>query len=247
MPIVCEPGLSYTAFVDHCVPPQTTAEDFRQKKFTELGDFYNNAFDYKIKKTEAGIKAALNRQGSIVLGDKTCPLSLEKVLGLEKDSPALPFVYQFSNHSLTPYSYMLIIEFTFALPGIAADSATLLCKKEKYRTLSGGLLTLSDVSQWYLSDPDSGVGIQCTLQKPIDLWCYPVAAETEGAKPEAITIALAAPVALEGSSVWSIMGKLQFKRVGLSKKIIAAARYGFCCPVRFTTSRRFPFAKKLRA
>jgi hypothetical protein len=219
LPIVIEPGLSHTAFIDHIVPTDTGAEEFRARRFTELGDFVGGAFEYKIKKTDSGIKAALNRQGSLVQGDKTCPLSMEKVLGLEKEYPTLPFVYQLSNHSLTPYVFRLAIEITFSLPGIADNTAFLLYKKEKIAGLGGQLVSLPQVTEWHLADPACGVRIHCSLQKPMDLWCFPsVALSEDGAPREGVTIVLSAPVSLDGSGFWSCMGKLQFKRQALAKK-----------------------------
>jgi hypothetical protein len=221
LPIVIEPGLSHTAFIDHCVPLDTDAEEFRAKRFTELGDFVGGTFEYKIKKTDSGIKAALTRQGSLVQGDKTCPLSMEKVLGLEKEYPTVPFVYQLSNHSLTPYSFRLAIEITFSLPGVADNTAFLLHKKEKLAGLGGQLVSLPLISEFHLADPAIGVRIHCTLQKPMDLWCFPaVAIREEGAPHEGVTLVLSAPVTVDGSGVWSCMGKLQFKRLALSGKRI---------------------------
>jgi hypothetical protein len=219
LPMVIEPGLSHTAFIDHFVPFDTTAEEFRARRFTELGDFVGGAFEYKIKKTDSGIKAALNRQGSVIQGEKTCPLTMEKVLGLEKEHPTLPFVYQLSNHSLTPYAFRLAFEITFSLPGVADNTAFLLHKKEKLAGLGGQLLSLSQVSEFHLADPACGVRIHCNLQKPMDLWCFPaVAIREEEAPHEGVTIVLSAPVNINGSDVWSCMGKLQFKRLALSGK-----------------------------
>jgi 4-alpha-glucanotransferase len=219
LPMVIEPGLSHTAFIDHFVPLDTTVEELRAKRLTELGDFVAGAFEYKIKKTDSGIKAALNRQGSVVQGEKTCPLSMEKVLGLEKDHPALSYAYQLSNHSLTPYAFRLAIEITFSLPGVADNTAFLLHKKEKLAGLGGQLVSLPQVSEFHLADPVCGVRIHCSLQKPMDLWCFPaVAIREEGAPHEGVTIVLSSPVTIDGSDVWSCMGKIQFKRLALSEK-----------------------------
>jgi hypothetical protein len=221
LPMVIEPGLSHTSFIDHFIPDDTGAEEFRKKRFTELGDFVGGSFEYKIKKTDSGIKAALTRQGSLVQGDKTCPLAMEKVLGLEKEHPTLPFVYQLSNHSLTPYAFRLAVEITFSLPGIADNTAFLLHKKEKIAGLGGQSLSLPQVSEFHLADPACGVRIVCSLQKPMDLWCFPaVALSEEGAPHEGVTIVLSSSVKIDGSDVWGCMGKFQFKRQALAGKRI---------------------------
>ena len=219
LPMVIEPGLSYTLFVDRFVDAATQADQYRSRNAAELGDFYSGAYDYKIKKTDASIKASLYRQGSLLQGDKNCPLSMEKVLGLEKDQPALPFVYQITNNSLTPYLFRIAVELTFSLPGIADNTAYLMYGKEKRAALKDGLAELSQVSQWLLCDPACGVMIHCTLQKPVDVWCFPaVPPGVDPQQAEAITLVLTAPVTLDGSGMWSLLGKLRFRRMALTRK-----------------------------
>jgi hypothetical protein len=219
LPMVIESGLSYTMFVDHLVDTATQASQFRAKTAAELGDFYCGAYDYKIKKTADGIKASLHRQGSLVQGDKNCPLSMEKMLGLEKDHPAIPFVYQITNNSLTPYLFRLAVELTISLPGIATDSAYLLNNRQKIMELRTGLVELPQVTQWVVADPSCGVMVVCSLQKPVDVWCYPaVPPGVDPQQAEALTIVITAPITLDGSGMWSLLGKLQFKRVALAGK-----------------------------
>jgi hypothetical protein len=219
LPMVIEPGLSYTMFVDHLVDSATQAAQFRAKSAAELGDFYTGAYEYKIKKTDDSIKASLQRQGSLLLGDRNCPLSVEKMLGLEKDQPALQFVYQITNNSLTPYAFRLAVELTFSFPGIAANTAYLLDKKKKITGLKDGLVELSQATQWLIGDPACGVMVLFSLQKPVDVWCFPaVPPGVDPQQAEAVTLVLTAPLTLDGSGVWSLLGKLQFKRQALAEK-----------------------------
>ena len=221
LPMVIEPGLSYTMFVDHLVDTATQAAQFRAKNAAELGDFYSGAYEYKIKKTDTSVKASLHRQGSLLLGDRNCPLSIEKMLGLEKDQPALPFVYQITNNSLTPYMFRLAVELTFSFPGIGTNTAYLLDKKRKITGLRDGLVELPQATQWLIGDPSCGVMVLCTLQKPVDVWCFPaVPPGVDPQQAEAVTLVLTAPITLDGSGVWSLMGKLQFKRQALAEKHI---------------------------
>ncbi len=173
LPMVIEPGLSYTMFADHLVDTAAQAEQFRAKNVTELGDFYSGAYEYKIKKTHDSIKASLHRQGSVLLGDKTCPLAMEKMFGLEKDRPIVPFAYQLTNNSLTPYTFRLAIEFTFSLPGVAGNTAFILKDKKKITGLKDGIVELSQVTEVLMGDPACGVMVVIALQKAADVWCYP--------------------------------------------------------------------------
>ena len=189
------------------------------KLYTERGDFYFGGFEYRIKKTETGIKAALSRQGTLLQGDKNCPLSMEKVFGLEKDRPTLPFVYQLTNHSLTPYDFRLAVELTFSLPGLSGGTALLMLGKTKHGNPGAGPLEFSGVTEWRLADPSCGIMIHCMLQKPVDLWCFPAAPQDGGDNAaEAVTMVMSSPVAIEGSAVWTLMGKLEFKRHALVRR-----------------------------
>ena len=107
------------------------------------------------------------------------------------------------------------------MPGVADNTAFLLYKRDKLAGLGGQLVSLPQVSEFHLADPVVGVRIHCTLQKPMDLWCFPaVAIREEGAPHEGVTLVLSAPVTIDGSGVWSCMGKLHFKRQALAGKRI---------------------------
>jgi hypothetical protein len=219
LPMFLEPGLSYTAFVDHFTDLSATPLQYRTKTITELGDFFCGAYDYKIKKTETSVKASLTRRGSLAQGDKNCPLSVEKVLGLEKDQPTLSFVYQIKNNSLTPYLFRLGIELTFSLPGVATGAAYLMHGRHKRTPVKDSPIELSQVSEWLLGDPTCGVMIHCTMQKVMDVWCHPaVPPGVDPCQAEAFTMVLTTPVTLEGNGMWSLIGKLQFKRQALARK-----------------------------
>jgi hypothetical protein len=61
--------------------------------------------------------------------------------------------------------------------------------------------------------------VVCSLQKPVDVWCYPaVPPGVDPQQAEAVTIVITAPITLDGSGMWSLLGKLQFKRVALAGK-----------------------------
>ena len=135
LPMVIEPGLSYTMFVDRMVDTATQAEQYRAKARPSSAISSAARTSTRSRRRATASRPSLHRQGSLVQAGRNCPLSMEKMLGLEKDRPALSFVYQITNNSLTPYSFRLAVELTVSLPGIAADKAYLLNKKERLRGL----------------------------------------------------------------------------------------------------------------
>jgi hypothetical protein len=219
LPMIIEPPRSKTAFMDHCMPLETGIDGFMSGAFAEWGDFVSGDFTYKIKKTASGIKTALGRNGSLVQGDKSCPLSMEKVLGLEKDLPVITFVYQLSNHSLTPYAFKFAVEMSFALPGIGGDKARIIQGKNIYTDFDKRPFSMDGVNQWSLDDLQSGVRIAFSTQKPVDVWCIPVA--SPDGSPEsshAVTLVMTLPVALDGSKSWSFMGNVILKKLRGQRK-----------------------------
>jgi hypothetical protein len=214
LPMIIEPSQSRTAFIDHCMPEETGIDGFICNSFTELGDFFSGDFTYKVKKTPTGVKAALNRNGSLMQGEKNCPLNLEKVFGLEKDYPIISFVYQFSNHSLTSYAFKFAVEMTFELPGIGSDKAHVFQGKNVYGDIDKKPFSMNAITGWNLDDLESGTRLGFSLQKAVDVWCFPTAAQ-EGSHdgPHAVTMIITTPVTIEGSKAWSLMGSIVLKKL----------------------------------
>jgi Glycosyl hydrolase family 57./Domain of unknown function (DUF1926). len=219
LPMIIEPPQSRTAFIDHCMPANAGIDEFLFNTFTELGDFFSGDFTYKVKKTPTGIKAALNRNGSLMQGEKNCPLNLEKVFGLEKDYPIISFVYQLSNHSLTSYAFRFATELTFALPGIGGGKTHISEGKTIYGDFDKKPFSMNGITKWNLDDLQSGIRLGFSLQKPVDVWCFPVAAPA-GSRDgsHAVTMVISTPVTIEGSKAWSLMGKIVLKKLRMQKK-----------------------------
>lgn len=219
LPMIIEPPQSRTAFIDHCMPVEAGMDEFLLNTFAELGDFLTGDFSYKVKKTSTGIKAALNRNGSLVQGEKNCPLNLEKVFGLEQDFPSISFVYQLSNHSLTSYAFRFATELTLSLPGIGSDSAHLSQGKHVYHNFEKKPFCMNGITEWDISDLASGVRLSFSLHKPVDVWCFPAAAPAGSQDgSHAVTLVINTPVTIDGSKNWSLMGSIELKKMRMYKK-----------------------------
>jgi hypothetical protein len=219
LPMIIEPPLSRTAFIDHCVTEETGIDGFLRNSFTELGDFFSGDFSYKVKKTPTGIKTVFNRNGSLMQGEKNCPLNLEKVFGLEKDFPIVSFVYQFSNHSLTSYAFKFAVEMTFALTGIGSDKARITQGKNVHDDFDKKPFSMDGINQWTLDDVQSGIRLDFGLQKAVDVWCFPAQAPSGSLDgSHAVTMVITAPVTIEGSKAWSLMGSIVLKKLRMQKK-----------------------------
>ena len=209
-PRIIVAGKSHTSFIDHFLDEDCQRSDFISNTAKKHGDFINGQFDYKIKKTASSVKTILIRQGSININSKPYPLIIEKVFGLEKDKPGLSFVYQLSNHSLTTYAFKFAVELNISLPGAQSHQAEIICNKKSHNRLAWDRITFNDVTEWRFVDRRIGVEIKFITQKPVTVWCYPVA---QSSPYQGTTLVITKPVSLEENSVWSLMGKISCKKI----------------------------------
>ncbi len=210
VPYVVMPGRSKMAFVDHLLPPDVRPADFGGD-YQELGDFVRGWFEYKISKTPSGVKAILARQGSVLLGERKCPLAMEKVFGLERDLSELSFAYQLGNRSLAPYRLTFATELSFALPGVVVGKGALIAGKRRYEDFAWERLMLEQVTSIEIEDWLHGVRLTLRTAKPIDAWCHPLGSPSLGYQGTSLVLSL--PVELAGNSLWSFVGKVSLRAI----------------------------------
>jgi hypothetical protein len=210
LPQILVPGKTCTSFIDHFLNDRCSRTDFINNTAKHFGDFATGRFDYKIKKSTAGVKLMLTRQGFIVIHGKQYPLHMEKVFGIEKEKPDISFAYQLSNHSLTPYSFKFAIELNFALPGAQIHKAAIHGDTSSSDRLAWERVTFAETTKWKLSDTFTGIEIKFLTQKPVTVWCYPV---NQASPYQGTTVIITTPVRIEESNVWSLMGKISFRRI----------------------------------
>jgi hypothetical protein len=208
-PRILVAGKSCTSFVDHFLDKECQRAEFLQRLYTQRDDFTRAEFNYTVKKTAAGAKAVLGRQCAVNIYGKNYPLALEKVFGLEGETPSLSFVYQLSNNSLTSYRFKFAIEFTFTLPGVLTNEACVLCADKTYRDLQTENVNLTDVLKWSLHDDALGASVQFMMQKPVEVWMFPARGMGGAAERyQGITMVISSPVALGENAKWSLIGKI---------------------------------------
>jgi hypothetical protein len=213
-PRILSAGMSRTSFIDIFLDIGCTHQAFRESNGVQNGDFVAGQFQYKVKKDDKGVKAILSRQGVITIAEKTYPLFMEKAFGLGEEGAALSFVYQLSNPSLTSFAFKFAVSLTLALPGLLTGQATMMAEKRVYKNLSDDPLTLEGLTNWAIYDPAAGVSLHFNVQKAVDVWCFPTPQEGEE-KSGTLTFIISAPVSLQENSVWSLIGKMAYKKIRL--------------------------------
>ncbi|MFP4415862.1 MAG: alpha-amylase/4-alpha-glucanotransferase domain-containing protein [Chitinispirillaceae bacterium] len=217
IPKILVAGKSPSSFIDYiCLPtpPNNQCVDDILKQ--QVGDFYNGHFDYMISKNANSVKVILNRRGIAHLEDKPRPLRMEKVFSLEEDKPAISFVYQLANPSLSSFSFTFVTAITLGLPGVESGETLLHIDKHDKHQLSDTPVCFENTSKWSVVDTQLGARLDFAVQKPITLHVLPSHSSENDFRTKAgyqgTRFLLCAPITLEENAVWSLMGKISFRR-----------------------------------
>jgi hypothetical protein len=211
-PDIILPGKTKTWFVDRILAEETTGWNYSGGA-KDFGNFLSGQFEYKVSTSSSNVKALLIKQGSILRGDKPCPLSMEKVFGIDKSGSGFSFVYQLSNPSLMVYTFRFATELTLSLPGGPSGNVRAVSGKQVYEKAGHEFFQMESVTSWYIEDIQTAVRIQFDMQKPIDVWFIPSSTDKLKEPVQGITIVLSAPVKLESTSQWKLIGKCRFRRL----------------------------------
>lgn len=211
VPDIVVSGSTRTWFYDSIIIPGGSEQETSTHLAEDSSDFNNSAFDYKVHKNPSGINVSLVHTGSFQNGDRQCPLTMEKVFGLDKDKASLSFVYQFSNPSLMEYDFLFTTELFLFLPGITAHGAILTTQNKTYEALGTVLLRIPQITNWSIDDSSSGIRLQFQLQKQSTLWCLPLADNDQ--PTQGLRIVISHPVKLASASPVKFFGKILFKTI----------------------------------
>ena len=218
-PDIVSPGASFSAFIDRLYAAETSAGKRSPPGAPLTSSFADAAFEYKIKKSLSGVKAALKGQGGFPFGGKSVPLSIEKVFGLEKGDPIISYVYQLSNHSLSSYGFIFAVELHLSLPGTTDRQVRLINGKTVHQGVGWGPITLEKTTKWSISDFTAGVRLQFVTQKPLDVFCLPLRGSEGDYDPSCgFKLVLTAPVALDQSSSWTLVGSMACAKIRKRRK-----------------------------
>ncbi|NLG18437.1 MAG: DUF1926 domain-containing protein [Fibrobacter sp.] len=213
-PNITAAGNSRTWFLDRMLSEEIKFSDLLNGNYKDLGNFMAGQFEYKVRKTNEGVKVNMVRHGSIIRGEKACPLNLEKVFGLEQDGAVLSFVYQLSNPSLMTYSFKFSTQLTFSLQGLPGGEVRMQHGTETIEKLGWELTGLQSLTRWNIVDRISGVKLYFQTQKPLDVCFFPQSqSECSGISPQGLTAVLSCNVNLEPSSQWKLIGKITFRKL----------------------------------
>jgi hypothetical protein len=213
-PNILVAGKSRTWFIDHILPQDCKSSDLINGTAKELGNLLNGQFEYKVRKTSSGVRIALERQCSILRADRLSPMSIEKVYGLEQDSPVFNFVYQLSNLSLMDCHFKFATQLFFSFPGLCSGDVKIRHRSQTFEKPGVELFQFTSATKWVIEDRLGGVRLYFQTQKPFDIWCIPASSPDSPCEPSmGLAIVLSCNVDLEPSSRWKNIGKVTFRKI----------------------------------
>lgn len=213
-PNILVAGKSRTWFIDRILPQDCKSSDLINGTAKDLGNFLNGQFEYKARKTSSGVRIVLERQGSILRADRFSPLSIEKVYGLEQDSPIFNFVYQLSNLSLMDCHFKFATQLFFSLPGLCSGDVKIRHRSQIFEKPGVEFFQFKSATKWIIEDRLGGLRLYFQTQKPFDIWCIPASSPDYPCEPSlGLAIILSCNVDLEPSSQWKNIGRITFRKI----------------------------------
>ncbi len=217
IPKILVAGKSPSSFIDYIfAPSEHDLKNITDKLKYQVGDFINGRFDHMVSKNANSVKVILNRRGIANIDEKPRPIRMEKVFSFEEDKPAMSFVYQLANPSLSSFGFVFATGITLGLPGVETNEAYLTIGGKDKNQLTNDHMCFDDISQWEISDPQLGVTLDFTVQKPVTLRIFPSQINEIDSQEQygcqGTTFLICAPIELKENAVWSLIGKLKCKK-----------------------------------
>ena len=209
---VITPRESRLGFCDKIFTEPLTCGNYLSGISKDSANFSDSPFEYTFKNTPAGVKVLLSRLGGFIKDGRSCPLGIEKVFGLEKNSSTLSYSYKLSNNSLTDYSFTLGIELPLALAGCLNKEALLVCNKKRYDLSSEKPVIVENATTWEIEDWYLGVKMQFVTQKSMNVWIFsPEIGQIRSSN--GIIMMINCPVTLDPNGTFALTGKISFKKL----------------------------------
>ncbi|MDR0305773.1 MAG: DUF1926 domain-containing protein [Chitinispirillales bacterium] len=211
-PNVIIPRESRLAFCDKIFTEPLTCDNYISGSVKDSSNFSDSPFEYTFKNTPAGVKVLMNCHGGFIKDGRSCPLSMEKVFGLEKDNASLSYSYKLSNSSLTNYSFTFGIELPLALAGALLKKCALICNKKEYTINGETPVIIENAAAWDIEDWAVGVKTQFVTQKNVNVWAFsPEAGQIKDSN--GIILMISCPVDLDPNGTFLFTGKIDFRKL----------------------------------
>ena len=169
-----------SSLVDRFLLKDATADEMLRGNYEDVSDFADRPYSCSVKKQRGRVAAHLARAGHIGQGDELLPVHIDKLISARAESEALFIKYRLTNTSESVINGIFTSEWNLA---ITDDSHSNHCFYRLFnegdeRMHSSKVYETSEVGSVYIRDPDIGLDISLSINKPARLWRYPIEAVT---------------------------------------------------------------------
>jgi 4-alpha-glucanotransferase len=206
-----------TSLLDHFLHPHTTLDEFARARYGEQGDFVNQPYDNAREVDDNVLRLTLDRCGHVWIGTRFVPIRVSKTLTIRPKTDLVEVLYRISNNDSEPAELRFGTESVFALlAGMAHDRyfySPGYDVNPRHLASSG---SLGPLSQFGLRDEWLGVDILMTLEKPAEIWRFPIetVSMSEGGFERVYQCSVVMPIwklALEPGGSWACMMQFAVK------------------------------------
>ncbi len=164
-----------SALSDHFLGEAVTLEQFSRAQYAELGDFVNQPYEARWKKSgPASVQLTLWREGVVWHGKRKCPVRVEKELTVRGGETRVPVQYTLTNLSQEPLAARFGVEFGFALQAGDTPDRYYVIPGQKGRPRLGSVGETADIREIALVEEWLGLRVQLELDRPATFWRFPI-------------------------------------------------------------------------
>ncbi len=160
--------------IDHLFDKDVDIGQFRSVNFTELGDFFNQPYNYTIEKKEQGVQLTLKRRGVFIQGG-IFPLEIVKQMRMMYNKSALDINYGIINCATEPLELTFGVEFNFSMLAGSSPEVTLSFmngEDERYMMATSGTKAGAKVVE--LRNRMEKFSLSIYMDKEPTIWWFPI-------------------------------------------------------------------------
>lgn len=168
------------SLLDHFLDTGETLDNFKECKFTQLGNFIMEPYKTSVSKDndKGNTKEAvitLSRDGKVQQGDTQKNIYLEKQIKVNSQDKLLNIKYFLKNNSNTNLTFKFGVEFNFSFLGGYDDHRYYYVEKVKLEEPHlASIGELKNVDVIGIKDERQKIGLSLSFNRPAGVWRFPI-------------------------------------------------------------------------
>ena len=161
--------------IDHFFGNDTTFESFADCSYPEKGDFVEQEYTLKYKELKNLIRIILSRNGHVWVGEKWCPVTVEKQVNVPVNPAKITIQYSIINHYTEDIPLWFGSECNLSmLDGQSEDRYYFIGGRDINPKNLASLHQLEDIDEFGVEDRYLKVRCKFQTKRKADLWLFPI-------------------------------------------------------------------------